>query len=115
CRSGEIGRHARFRGVCRKTCGVESHLRHQTDYLSKATPKRGRLRWWSRLGLPSNLDSTTQRPLSLFSLAAVQKNNEKKNATPTNTRISITLAVAGAKFNISMLSQSGPRRRNSLK
>src|SRR5690606_12561140 len=28
CRSGEIGRHARFRGVCRKTCGFESHLRH---------------------------------------------------------------------------------------
>ena len=28
-RSGEIGRHARFRGVCRKTCRFESGLRHQ--------------------------------------------------------------------------------------
>ena len=28
CRSGEIGRHARFRGVWRKLCGFESRLRH---------------------------------------------------------------------------------------
>ena len=28
CRSGETGRHARFRGVCRKVCGFESRLRH---------------------------------------------------------------------------------------
>ena len=28
CRSGEIGRHARFRGVCRKVWGFESPLRH---------------------------------------------------------------------------------------
>ena len=27
-RSGEIGRHARFRGVWRKLCGFESRLRH---------------------------------------------------------------------------------------
>ncbi len=35
CRSGEIGRHARFRGVWRKLWGFESPLRHMEKSLSK--------------------------------------------------------------------------------
>ena len=55
CPDGEIGRHVRFRGVCRKVCWFESSSGHRLNYYEPPNPW-GVLFFWpfSKLQRPEN-------------------------------------------------------------
>jgi putative endonuclease len=56
CRSGGIGRHARFRGVCRKTCGFESRLRYLIFSMYYVYAIRSLSRKYIYVGITDNVE-----------------------------------------------------------